>query len=135
MTIFLKKNSYLILRSGKFGNLVTSFYNFCSERESKIVVFCCTTKYVSLSRRTVVFIKFLSQRTSCSLVILGALAVEAEGYYSLIGITWTFLRPKELPIFRPLTPGSRSVLRSIPFYSCTVERYSFPFPQATSTTQ
>ena len=25
--IFLKKNSYLILRSGKFGNLVTSFFH------------------------------------------------------------------------------------------------------------
>ena len=26
VTIFFKKNSYLILRSGKFGNLVTSFF-------------------------------------------------------------------------------------------------------------
>ena len=30
MTIFFKKNSYLVLRSGKFGNLVTSFFFYRS---------------------------------------------------------------------------------------------------------
>ena len=49
VTIFKKKNSYLILRSGKFGNLVTSFFFFdnkiinITEHYRKIIlkkVFC-----------------------------------------------------------------------------------------------
>ena len=60
--------------------------------------------------------KVQSQRASCSFVVLGAFAAGSEGCYSLIGITWTFLRPKELPVLRPVTLGSRPVLRSISFY-------------------
>ena len=56
--------------------------------------------------------KVRSQRASCSFVVLGAFAAGAEGCYSLIGITWTFLQPKELPVLRPVTLGSALIENS-----------------------